>query len=93
MDVAPISGRLFSAGLGIGTAIGLGSLMSGTWFGVAPGDPLTIAAVMGAIGLTAMLASLAPLRHAVQVNPAHTTRSRTLSAPHISRYPIYCVDT
>ena len=68
---------LAGVGLGIGTAIGLGlgSLMSGILFGVEPGDPLTIAAVMGAIGLTATLASVAPLRHAVQVNPAQTLRS------------------
>lgn len=66
-----------AVGLGIGTALGLGlgSLMSGLLFGIAPGDPWTIAAVMGAIGLTAMLASLAPLRHAVRVNPAQTLRS------------------
>jgi putative ABC transport system permease protein len=68
---------LAGVGLGIGTAIGLGlgSLMSGVLFGVEPGDPLTIAAVMGAIGLTAMLASLAPLRHAVQVSPVQALRS------------------
>ena len=68
---------LAAAGLGMGTALGLGlgSLMSGLLFGIEPGDPWTIAAVMGAIGLTAMLASLAPLRHAVRVNPAQTLRS------------------
>jgi predicted permease len=68
---------LAAVGLGMGTAmgLGLGSLMSGLLFGIEPGDPWTIAAVMGAIGLTAMLASLAPLRHAVRVNPAQTLRS------------------
>jgi predicted permease len=70
-------GLLAAIGVALGTALGLGlgSLMSGILFGVAPDDPLTIAAVMGAIGLTAMLASLAPLRHAVLVNPAEILRS------------------
>jgi predicted permease len=70
-------GLLAAVGIAIGTALGLGigSLMSGILFGVAPDDPLTLAAVMGAIGLTAMLASLAPLRHAVLVNPAEILRA------------------
>jgi predicted permease len=70
-------GLLAAIGVAIGTALGLGlgSLMSGILFGVAPDDPLTIAAVMGAIGLTAMLASLAPLRHAVLVNPVEILRA------------------
>ena len=53
----------------------LTSLMSGILFGVEPGDPLTMAAVMAAMGLTAMLASLVPLRHAVRVNPAEILRA------------------
>jgi ABC-type lipoprotein release transport system permease subunit len=61
--------------MGTAMGLGLGSLMSGLLFGIEPGDPWTIAAVMGAIGLTAMLASLTPLRHAVRVNPAQTLRS------------------
>jgi putative ABC transport system permease protein len=70
-------GLLAGIGLALGTALGLGlgSLMSGVLFGVEPDDALTIAAVMGAIGLTAILASIAPLRHAVLVNPAETLRA------------------
>ena len=49
--------------------------MSGILFGVAPDDPPTIAAVMAAIGVTAMLASVAPLRHAVLVNPVEILRA------------------
>ncbi len=49
--------------------------MSGILFGVQPHDPLTLAAVMGTIALTAIAASLAPLRHAVQVSPAETLRA------------------
>ena len=63
---------LTGVGLALGGVLGfaLTSLMSGILFGVEPGDPLTMAAVMAAIGLTAMLASLVPLRHAVRVDPA-----------------------
>jgi hypothetical protein len=70
-------GVLAAMGLAIGTALGLGlgSLMSGILFGVEPGDPLTLAAVMGAIAVTAVLASLAPLRVATRVSPAEILRA------------------
>ena len=68
---------LAGIGLAIGTAVGLGlgSLMSGILFGVEPGDPLTMAFVIGAVGVTAILASVAPLRRAVVVSPAETLRA------------------
>jgi putative ABC transport system permease protein len=68
---------LAAIGLVLGTALGLGlgSLMSGLLFGVEPDDPLTMASVIGAIGLTAMLASVAPLRHAIRVSPAEVLRA------------------
>ena len=70
-------GVLTGIGLAIGTGFGfgLGSLMEGVLFGVQADDPPTIAAVMGAIGLTAMLASVAPLRQAVRVNPVEALRA------------------
>ena len=70
-------GLLAGLGLALGTTLGLGLafLMSGILFGVEPDDPLTMGAVIVAIGLTAMLASLAPLRHAVRVNPAEILRA------------------
>ncbi|MEP6916920.1 MAG: ADOP family duplicated permease, partial [Acidobacteriota bacterium] len=70
-------GVLTGLGLALGTALGLSlaSLMSGVLFGVAPDDPLTIATVMAAVGVTAMVASLAPLRRAVRVSPAETLRA------------------
>ena len=70
-------GLLTAIGLAIGAALSLalGSVMSGILFGVQPHDPLTLAAVMGTIALTAIAASLAPLRHAVQVSPAETLRA------------------
>jgi ABC-type antimicrobial peptide transport system permease subunit len=70
-------GLLAAIGLAIGAALGLGlgSLMSGILFGVEPTDPLTMVAVMSGIGVTALMASLAPLRHAVRVSPAETLRA------------------
>ena len=70
-------GLLTAIGLGIGALVGLelASLMSGILFGVEPADPTTMIAVMGTIGLTAMLASLAPLRYALLVSPAETLRA------------------
>jgi predicted permease len=68
---------LAGMGLAIGTALGitLGSLMSGMLFGVETSDTLAIGAAVAAIGFTAMIASLAPLRRAVQVNPAEALRA------------------
>jgi len=70
-------GLLAALGLAIGAGLGLGlgSLMSGILFGVEVTDPLTMVAVMSGIGVTALMASLAPLRHAVRVSPAETLRS------------------
>jgi len=71
--VALLAGVGLTIGTGVG--IGLGSLMSGILFGVESNDPLTMSVAIGAIGLTAILASLAPLRHAVRVSPAEILRA------------------
>ena len=70
-------GLLAGLGLALGAALGLGlgSLMSGMLFGVEPSDFPTIAAMLSAIGATALIASLAPLRHAVRVNPVESLRA------------------
>jgi predicted permease len=70
-------GLLAGIGLVLGAAVGrgLGALMSGILFGVQPNDPMTLATAIVAIGLTAVLASLAPLRRAVLVNPVETLRA------------------
>ena len=49
--------------------------MSGIPFGAEPSDPAALVAAIGGIGLTVMVASLAPLRHAVTVSPAETLRA------------------
>jgi predicted permease len=70
-------GLLVVAGLATGGALGLGlgELMSGMLFGIEPSDTVTLIAVMIAIGLTAMMASIAPLRDALLVNPAETLKA------------------
>jgi ABC-type antimicrobial peptide transport system permease subunit len=67
-------GLLAGVGVALGAALGLGlgSLMSSILFGVEPSDPTALLAAMAAIGLTALFASLAPLRHAMAVSPAET---------------------
>jgi putative ABC transport system permease protein len=69
-------GLLTAVGLAIGGALGLGlgSAMSGILFGVEVTDSPTLVAVMSGVGLTALLASVSPLRRAVRVSPAETLR-------------------
>jgi hypothetical protein len=54
--------------------LGLSSAVSGIPFGVEVTDSLTMVAVTSGIGLTALPASLSPLRQAVGVSPAETLR-------------------
>ena len=70
-------GLLSVAGVVVGGALGLAlsTLMSGILFGVERGDPTAMMMTMAAIGLTALLASVGPMRRAVRVNPADTLRA------------------
>jgi putative ABC transport system permease protein len=70
-------GRLTALGvaLGIALAAALGRLMSSLLFGVEASDVRTLGAAIVIVTATALLASLAPLRHALQVNPAETLRA------------------
>ena len=70
-------GKLTAAGvvLGVALALALGRLMSGMLFGVDPSDVPTLSAAIATVAATALVASLAPLRHALQVNPAETLRA------------------
>jgi ABC-type antimicrobial peptide transport system permease subunit len=70
-------GRLTAVGivLGVALAVALGRLMSGVLFGVEPSDAPTMAAAVATVAATALVASLPPLRHALQVNPAETLRA------------------
>ena len=44
-------------------------------FGVEPSDAPTLAAAIAIVAATALVASLPPLRYALQVNPAETLRA------------------
>jgi putative ABC transport system permease protein len=60
------------AGLGLGAALGFGlsSLMSGLLYEVKADDPATLWIALGAIGVTALVAAMEPLRRAIKVDPA-----------------------
>jgi ABC-type lipoprotein release transport system permease subunit len=63
-------------GLAIGVAgvLALGSIIRAQLFGVEPSDPVTLAAVCGALLATALLAGYSPARRAVRTNPANVLR-------------------
>jgi ABC-type antimicrobial peptide transport system permease subunit len=64
-----------------GVAVGLPAVLAGRavissqLFGVSPTDPLTIAAAVVVLLVTAMLAALIPARRASRVNPVSTLRA------------------
>jgi putative ABC transport system permease protein len=64
-------GVLAVIGIALGSALGfgLGSVMSGLLFDVKADDPATFWAALVTIGLTALVATMAPLYQAVRVNP------------------------
>jgi predicted permease len=60
---------LIGVAAGVGTALGLTSLLDNLLFGVAPQDPLTFAAVAVALVMVALLACYLPARSAARVDP------------------------
>jgi putative ABC transport system permease protein len=68
--------RLTAVGLAIGTAAGLAlaRVVAGLLFGVEPGDPVTLASVVGVLGATALAASYVPARRAARLDPATVLR-------------------
>jgi putative ABC transport system permease protein len=69
--------RLTATGiaLGIGAALGLTRVMSALLFGVGPMDPMTYAAVAGALTGVALLATYLPARRASRVDPMIALRA------------------
>jgi predicted lysophospholipase L1 biosynthesis ABC-type transport system permease subunit len=61
--------------IGIGIAVGLTRVMSSFLFGVAPIDPITYAAVSGALALVALLATYLPAHRASRVDPITALRA------------------
>jgi hypothetical protein len=65
---------LLGVALGIPMALGFGRLIAGELVGVAPHDPMTLGAVVGALLAVAALASWAPTRRALGVDPVVALR-------------------
>jgi predicted lysophospholipase L1 biosynthesis ABC-type transport system permease subunit len=60
--------------LGVGAALALGRLLGSLLFGVAPGDPVTYATVVGVLLAVALLACWIPARRASRMDPAEALR-------------------
>ena len=61
--------------LGLGGAIALGRLIERFLYGIKPGDPLTLAAVVGVLALVALTACVLPARRATHVDPIVALRN------------------
>jgi predicted permease len=74
--IALEGGRLIIGGtvIGLAGALLLGRLLRGLLFGIAPTDPLTLAAVVTVLGTTAALACYVPARHAARIPPMEALR-------------------
>jgi putative ABC transport system permease protein len=76
---ALLLGRLGGA-IGMGAAAGLllagiaGQALRSYLYGLSPSEPLSYAAVVAAVILTAWMATLGPMRRALRVDPAITLR-------------------
>jgi putative ABC transport system permease protein len=65
---------LLGVACGLAGALALGRFVESLLFGVAPGDPLTFAAVAGVLTVVAAVASYLPARAATRVDPALVLR-------------------
>ena len=61
--------------LGAAAALGLGRLLSGLLYGVAPHDPITLLAVAVVVVLAASLASALPALRAARIDPVRALRA------------------
>ena len=69
--------RLVAIGIAVGipAAVASGRIIATQLFGVAPGDPVTLAAVAASMILVAALAAYGPARRASRVDPIVALRS------------------
>ncbi len=70
------AGVVAAVGIGVGVvaAIGAAVLMRGVLFGTAPWDAPTLAAAVGALGASVLLASYVPARRAAAIDPIDALR-------------------
>lgn len=66
---------LVGVGLGLAGALALTRVLEGLLFGLTATDPVTFAVGVGALTLTALLASYLPTRRALRVDPAEALRA------------------
>jgi predicted lysophospholipase L1 biosynthesis ABC-type transport system permease subunit len=66
---------LLGLAAGVVAALALGRTLSGFLYGVSPRDPVTFAAVVGLLVLTALLAGALPGRRAAGIDPARALRT------------------
>ena len=69
--------RMAAVGLGVGLVVALAAtrLLRSMLFGVEPGDPLTLVAVLATLGAVALLASYLPARRAARTDPLVALRA------------------
>jgi predicted permease len=65
---------LFGSALGVALGYGLGQLVETRLFGVKPGDPASFALAAAVLTIVALIASWAPARRAMRVDPAIALR-------------------
>jgi putative ABC transport system permease protein len=61
--------------IGVAAAVTLGRVMERFLYGITPGDPVTLAAVVGLLALAAIAACLLPARRATRVDPLVALRA------------------
>jgi ABC-type antimicrobial peptide transport system permease subunit len=66
---------LVGIALGVAGSMATSTLLKRMVFGVSPSDPWTMAAVAGALGIVALVASVVPALRAARVDPAAVLRS------------------
>jgi predicted permease len=65
---------MLGLGAGVVTSLALGRVLSSLLFGISPGDPLTIFAVIALLSAVAIVAAYIPARRATQVDPITALR-------------------
>ena len=65
---------MLGLGVGVVASLALSRVLSSLLFGIGPGDPVTILAVIGVLSAVAIAAAYIPARRATQVDPITALR-------------------